>query len=177
MKGGANDPVHSSGPQTWQTPQLVNRRILRLMGFDSFSMDPCTVPENPVGALEIYTTQENGLVQTWKTDHPGLKLVHFNPPYSNRQSYRWVKKAYLESRDPDVIVIGILPLRAPNWFREFVLPYVKITASADELPRWKELEPGDVGLFIWPKRIKFIDPETNLPRASAPFDTVLVVWR
>lgn len=178
MKGGAKDPVHSSGQQDWQTPQLLNRKILRLMGFEDFSLDPCTTDKNPVGALEFYTPRENGLHQPWKTGRTGLQLIHFNPPYAHKQAYKWVRKAFEESRDPDVVVIGILPMRTPPWFMEYVLPYVKITAHVDELSRWTELRPGDVGLFIWPGRVNFIDPVIGGPtKNSAPFDTVLVIWR
>ncbi len=177
MKGGAQDPVHSSVQQNWQTPQLLNRMILRLMEFESFTLDPCTVPENPVGARHIFTHGDTSLHRSWKLEN-GLNLVHMNPPYARRIAYKWVRKAFEESRDPDVIVVGILPVRAPPWFMEFVLPYVKISAVFDELPRWRELEPGDVGLFYWPGRVRFIDPEAGGPtKNQAPFDTFLVVWR
>lgn len=177
MKGGAKDPVHSSGAQTWQTPQLVNRKILRLMGFEAFTLDPCTTEKNPVGARHFYTPKENGLIKDWKIES-GPNLIHMNPPYSTEQGYKWVRKAWTESQDPDVIVVGILPVRAPPWFMEFVLPYVKISAHVDDLGRWQELESGDVGLFYWPGRVHFIDPEMGGPtKNSAPFDTMLVIWR
>ena len=173
--------------QNWQTPQHLNRRILRLMEFEFFSLDPCTTEKNPVGARSFYTSKENGLHQTWKTMRElqlvggrssSLQLVHFNPPYGKKTSYKWVRKAFQESRHPDVVVVGILPVRAPPWFMEYVLPYVKVIAHADELPRWRELNRGDVGLFYWPGRLRFVDPDTGAPTKNwAPFDTVLVVWR
>jgi len=166
-----------SAQQDWQTPKLLNIRILRFMGFEFFSLDPCTTEKNPVGARNFYTRKENGLHQSWKTE-AGLQLVHFNPPYAQYESYKWVRKAFEESRDPDVVVVGILPVRAPPWFMEYVLPYVKICTVFDELPRWRELERGDVGLFYWPGRVSFIDPATGGPTKNwAPFDTVIVVWR
>ena len=104
--------------------------------------------------------------------------MHFNPPYGQHEAYKWVRKAFEESRDPDVVVVGILPVRAPPWFMEYVLPYVKMSYHIDKLPRWKFLEPGDVGLFYWPGRVSFIDPEMGGPTKNwAPFDTVIVVWR
>ena len=178
MKGGAKDAVHSSGQQDWQTPQQLNRMILRLMGFDGFSLDPCTTEKNPVGAFDFYTTKENGLHQTWKVGHVGLQLVHMNPPYAGRQAIKWVRKAFNESRDPDVVVVGILPVRAQYWLMDYDLPDGKIIYHIDKLPRWKFLEPGEVGLFYRPGRVKFIDPKTGGPtKNGAPFDTMLVVWR
>ena len=175
MKAGKG-PLHSSGQQDYQTPQALNRKILRLMGIPEFTLDPCTVQENPVGARHIYTVKENGLVQSWKVSGESLVYVHFNPPYVDNA--KWIEKAYRESRDPSVVVIGILPVRASPWFHDYILRDLRFSASVKELSRWTLLEPGETAIFYHYGRIKFIDPETQAAtRNQAPFDTMIVVWR
>lgn len=66
------------------TPQSVLDVVRE---FDRIALDPCTVPDNPVGADRFYTEEDDGLVLRWK----GLSFV--NPPYSRGKLLKWAKRA------------------------------------------------------------------------------------
>lgn len=53
-----------------------------------FTLDPCATPETAKCA-KFYTEEDNGLVQDWTGE-----TVFCNPPYSDQQQTKWVRKCY-----------------------------------------------------------------------------------
>ena len=77
----------SSKDLEWRTPQELYDY---LDGIFSFTLDPCTSEDNPLGTPRFYTPKEDGLKQSWEGEKAFL-----NPPYG-REYPKWVKKAYEE---------------------------------------------------------------------------------
>lgn len=102
----------SSSSDSWQTPENV---LDLVRSVEPIGLDPCTSPDNPVGADKFYTESEDGLSQSspWWT---GRGLIFVNPPYSNVG--RWMEKA---SSGWLSTVICLVPARTDTkWFHEFV---------------------------------------------------------
>ena len=77
--------------------------------------------------------------------------VFVNPPYG-REIYKWVKKAYEESKD-GVTVVMLLPVRTDTkWFHEFIYNRAEVRFLKG--------------------RIKFGDAKN-----SAPFPSMIVIYR
>ncbi len=90
--------LHSSVKQDWQTPDEV-LAIVRKVG--AIALDPCTVDDNPTGAVVVYTPADDGLRQSWATD---FGIVFVNPPYG-RELPEWVVKAIAESRRCCIVML------------------------------------------------------------------------
>lgn len=58
----------------WRTPAWF-LALVRQVG--EIVLDPASAPDNPTGALRVFTPAENGLIQPW----PSVGLVYINPPY------------------------------------------------------------------------------------------------
>jgi len=153
----------------WGTPLSLFRRIEREMNI-KFTLDPCTTDKNRLGTLKYYTIKENGLIQSWEGE-----IVYVNPPYSRGQIKLWVKKCRIEAFDNNALVVGLLPLRSALWFRENILPFIKILQNIED---WIYLDHGDCGLFFLERRIKFYDYVLGAPIKDYPnFDNILVIWK
>lgn len=86
--------------QTQFTPEYVLEPVRVDLG-GSIGLDPCTTPENPVGADRFYTVDDDGLSQPWwwawttidgnrlPTEH--LPSVFCNPPYGKARE-PWVER-------------------------------------------------------------------------------------
>ena len=106
-----NRDVHfSSASEEWETPQHI---------FDAlnvqfqFTLDPCATPEN-AKCEKYFTKEDNGLIKSWAGER-----VFMNPPYG-REITSWILKAYKESRNPDTIVVCLLPARTDTkWFHRY----------------------------------------------------------
>ena len=135
----------SSEKMDWLTPPEVLDLVRR---FKPICLDPCTTPENPVGAVNWCS--EGGLTHRWCSAPKG-GLVYVNPPYG-REVKAWVAKCATEAL-MGVEVIALLPARPDSkWFQTFVLRQ----ASA---------------ILWWRGRIKFVGAES-----SAPFPSALVYY-
>ena len=154
----------------WGTPLKLFRRIERDMNI-VFTLDPCTSELNRLDVNAFYTEKDNGISKSW-TD----EIVFMNPPYSRPKISLWVKKARDEAfKNDNTIVVGLLPLRTPKWFRNYILPYAKIIK---DLRKWRILKECECGIFFLEKRVQFIDPKTGVATKDFPnFDSVLVIWR
>lgn len=155
---------------SWRTPQLLFRRIQREMGI-TFTLDPCTTKDNPLGTEKFFTKKENGLRQSWKQE-----IVYMNPPYSRDIIDKWVAKAKHETQAHyGTVVVGLLPLRTAQWFRKNILPGFTIIR---ELENWRNmLNHEDCGVYFLERRIKFVDPQTGAPVKDSPsFDSILAIW-
>jgi len=156
------------GQACWQTPRDVFAKLDVI--FD-FTLDPCTSPDNPLGTPKFYTEKEDGLRQDW-----GGERVYMNPPYSRGQLDKWSRKAFYEARKAfgAEVIVGLLPLATAGWFKRWILrPYTKILYELADL---RKMERG-IGIYFWPRRIKFIDPNAGKPIGSPRFDSIVVIWK
>jgi len=104
------DVMWSSATGEWETPQDLFDELDEIF---HFTLDPCATPENAKCEL-FYTKEDDGLRQNW-----GGHRVFMNPPYG-REITRWVRKAYLESRKPNTVVVCLLPARTDTkWFHNY----------------------------------------------------------
>ena len=109
-----NPGMYSSSSGEYETPQLL---------FDvldnkyHFTLDPCATPEN-AKCKKFYTKEDDGLTKPWEGE-----VVFMNPPYG-REIWKWVKKAAMEGRKPNTVVVALLPARTDTrWFHDYVLEY------------------------------------------------------
>lgn len=100
--------LNSSERMDWQTPDSV-LELVRKVGV--IALDPCTVPSNPTGALEIIC--ERGLESVWFTDGDGL--VYVNPPYG-RELPRWVDKTIASSADGCACILLVPARTDTRWY-------------------------------------------------------------
>lgn len=128
------------GDDTWRTPPEVLDRVRRL---GPIGLDPCTAPDNPVGAPVFFTELDDGLARSWA----GFGLVFCNPPYSQLRA-AWGLKIAREGLRAEIV--SLVPARTETeWFREACWS----SASA---------------VCFWYGRLTFVGGE-----ASAPFPSAL----
>jgi hypothetical protein len=60
--------------QTQLTPSYVLEPVREVLG--SIELDPCTLPDNPVGADRFYAPPQDGLAEPWDAE-----TIFVNPPY------------------------------------------------------------------------------------------------
>ena len=70
--------------QTQLTPSYVLDPVRQALG--SIELDPCTLPDNPVGAERFYTVDDDGLTQPWDA-----RTIFVNPPYGKARE-PWVER-------------------------------------------------------------------------------------
>lgn len=87
--------------QTQLTPSYVLDPVREVFG-GSIDVDPCTTPENPVGATIFYTVDVDGLAHEW-----GTGSVFVNPPYGKARE-PWVEKC-IEAAGRGARVILLMP--------------------------------------------------------------------
>jgi phage N-6-adenine-methyltransferase len=86
----------------WRTPLWLASRIRDDVFGGRIELDPCTAPDNPVGALMFYTPADDGLKQPW------LGLDTFvNPPFID--SKKWSRKAMAEVASSGQRVVFLAP--------------------------------------------------------------------
>lgn len=71
--------------QTQFTPAYVLEPVRRDLG--GIELDPCTTPDNPVGADRFYAPPQDGAALPWDA-----KSIFVNPPYGEARA-RWLKRA------------------------------------------------------------------------------------
>ena len=103
--------MFSSKTDEWYTPLDFYEQLDEEF---HFNLDPCATDENH--KCEKYFTKEtDGLLQKW-----GGWRVFCNPPYG-RVIGEWVKKAYQESKQPNTLVVMLLPARTDTrWFHDYI---------------------------------------------------------
>lgn len=106
---GLNKALFSSERGDWQTPDHIVEAVKALYG-GVIDLDPCTSPDNPVGATRFFTKDHDGLTREW----PVGSRVYINPPYG-RAIGAWVDKALDHSGQ----VVMLLPARTDTkWFQK-----------------------------------------------------------
>lgn len=139
--------LHSSVKQDWQTPDDV-LDVVRQVG--PIGLDPCTVAENPTGAVCYYTPTADGLAQGWWPFRTGGWIVYVNPPYG-RECAAWVHKAIEEAERGTPIVMLVAARPDSRWGQALL-------RSANALCWWRG-------------RIRF----RGAPNA-APFPSLFACW-
>ena len=133
--------IFSSQTDEWATPQNLFHELDQEF---NFSLDPCATDENHK-CKRYFTKAQDGLQKKWGG------CVFVNPPYG-REIYKWVKKAYEESKDGATVVM-LLPARTDTkWFHEFIYNRAEIRFLKG--------------------RIKFGNAKN-----SAPFPSMIVIYR
>jgi len=93
------DVMFSSKDLGWNTPKQLFDELNEEW---SFTLDPCTTKDNPLGTENFYTKDDDGLKQSWSNQR-----VFVNPEYG-REYPKWVKKAYHEVREKDCLLAMLL---------------------------------------------------------------------
>lgn len=86
--------------QTQLTPAYVLDPVREALG--SIELDPCTTPDNPVGADIFYTPPQDGAELPWDA-----ATIFVNPPYGKARE-RWVDRC-IEAANAGVKVILLIP--------------------------------------------------------------------
>ncbi len=146
-------PLMSSANPNWETPPEF-LAVVREMG--PIRLDPCTTPENPVGAEFWYHPIEmpcdhvaahigDGLSLGWSCEG----LVYCNPPYG-RGLGAWSAKMRDEAKR-GAEIIGLVPARTDTKW-------------------WCAVTTADAVCF-WKGRIKFVGA-----KHAAPFPSAVPYW-
>ncbi len=102
--------MFSSSTDLWATPQDFFDRLNAEFDFD---IDVCASPEN-AKCDTYFTKEQDGLSQSWGV------TCWCNPPYG-REVGKWVKKAYISSKNEGSTVVMLLPARTDTkWFHEYI---------------------------------------------------------
>lgn len=104
--------------QTQLTPSYVLDPVRVALG-GTIELDPCTLPDNPVGAERFYTVDEDGLAQPWDA-----QTIFVNPPYGKARE-PWAKRC-MEAGQAGASVILLMPAATDTRI------FQKALATADE---------------------------------------------
>lgn len=105
-----NKILYSSKKEDWETPQWLFDELNKEF---HFTLDPCADELNHK-CNNYFTIKDNGLEQSWENE-----IVFCNPPYG-RKIRNWIKKAYDESQNHNVIVVLLIPSRTDTtYFHEY----------------------------------------------------------
>lgn len=133
--------------------------------FDVIALDPCTTPDNPVGAERFYTEYDNGLVQRW------FGLTFCNCPYSRGQILPWGKRAFSAWSGSAVESMLLVPADTSTLATQFLLNH------ANAVGFWKKriCFAGESGAKFANAMFYFGEREGRFKRVFDPHATVLVL--
>ncbi len=83
------------------TPPYVLEPIREALG--GIALDPCTEPDNPTGAAEFYTAEDDGASQSWSE----FASIFVNPPYCKARE-KWVRRC-IEAAEGGARVVLLMP--------------------------------------------------------------------
>lgn len=111
------------------TPQHV---LDVVRAFDRIALDPCTTPDNPVGADRFYTEADDGLNQWWQV-RPAPGIAFLNPPYSRGQLLRWADRVAVAWAGVEgVESIMLVPADTSTEATQFMLDHANAVAFWDK---------------------------------------------
>lgn len=129
----------------WETPQDLFDKLNEEF---NFTLDPCATKEN-AKCKKYYTIAEDGLSQTWRGER-----VFMNPPYG-REIGKWIRKAFEENRDNNVLVVCLIPSRTDTrYWHDYIF------------------DVDEVDIRFLKGRLKFGEGVN-----SAPFPSAIVIYR
>lgn len=134
--------------QTAFTPTYILDPVREALG-GVIELDPCTTPDNPVGARQWIAPPANGLVDPWRA-----ASIFVNPPYGKARE-PWVLKCIDASRWACVVLL--------------------IPAHPDTRIFQRAMHTASAACFI-KGRVKFGIPRSNGRQVAASHPSVLVGW-
>ena len=106
-----NDFLHSSKSSTWQTPDWLFEALNNEF---EFTIDVCASSENKK-CERFYSESNSCFNYSWEDER-----CFMNPPYG-KDMYRFLQKAYTESKR-NATVVCVLPVRPDSkWWQDFVM--------------------------------------------------------
>lgn len=142
------DVMFSSDSNEWGTPQDLYDQLNSEF---HFTLDPCSTTQNHK-CDKFYTAQDNGLSKSWANE-----TVFVNPPYG-REIGDWVQKCHDENKENNSVCVMLIPARTDTkYFHRYIYHRAEIR-------------------FI-EGRIKFISSDPTKKSQSAPFPSMIVIFR
>lgn len=141
-----NSSLLSSKKQDWCTP----KEFFDVLDAEfHFTLDAAATKKN-AKCSAYFTPEDDALGKSWGTSG----AVFCNPPYG-REVRKWVRKAYEESRNGQVVVM-LLPARTDtSYFHDYIYGHAEIR-------------------FIR-GRLRFTDADGN-EKDAAPFPSMVVIY-
>lgn len=147
----------SSGSDDWRTPPSILEPVRRAYCGELLArigLDPCSQPDNPIGAEEFWCLENgvDGLQATWLRE-PAANVVFVNPPFS--QLKLWAAKVAQEAEIGTRMVVVAKTAFCPDWS--------------------KALLRASRGVFmVASERIAYLKPDGGEGVANSPtFETAL----
>lgn len=97
--------------QTQLTPAYVLEPVREALG-GTIGLDPCTLPDNPTGAIEYYVPPCDGLSEPWWPS-----TIYVNPPYGKARE-PWVRRCVEAARTGRRVVLLIPAATDTRIFQE-----------------------------------------------------------
>ena len=131
--------MHTFGKQRnnteeWYTPTDVIEKVRAVLG--EIDLDPASNPvaNEVVKARQIYTKDDDGLVQDWHGK------VFLNPPFGSETMSRFVEKLiseYQSGNVPEAIMLTD-SLSLPNWFSKAIAACNAMFITTDRFYYWND---------------------------------------
>lgn len=135
--------------QVHLTPGYVLEPVRQALG-GSIELDPCTTPDNPVGADRFYCPPTDGAAEPWRAE-----TVFCNPPYGKARE-RWVQRCIEAGRAGSRVCL-------------------LIPAATDTRIFQAALASAHAVVFVR-GRLKFGTVRPNLRQAAASHPSALLFW-
>lgn len=134
--------------QTQLTPAYVMDPVRSVLS--GIGLDPCTTPDNPVGADRFYALPTDGAAEPWDAES-----IYVNPPYGEAR-VQWVRKC-VDAGGRGSRVVLLIP------------------AHTDTRIWHEAMASADAVLFI-KGRVKFGIPRANGRQVAASHPSCLIGW-
>jgi hypothetical protein len=131
------------------TPPYVLEPVRQALG-GTISLDPCTTPDNPVGAERFYCPPADGAALPW--DAPSCFI---NPPYS-RARERWVHRCIGAAATGSAVIL-LMP-------------------AATDTRIWQDAAASASAVVFIRGRVKFGVLRPNRRQAAASHPSALIGW-
>jgi hypothetical protein len=141
-------PDHAT-QQVHLTPSYVLDPVRAVLG-GRIELDPCTTPDNPVGAERFYALPDDGAALPWDA-----ATIFCNPPYGEAR-VRWVRRC-AEAGAVGAQVVLLIPAHTDTRIWHYAM------TSATSL------------LFVQ-GRVKFGMPRSNGRQVAATHPSALIGW-
>lgn len=135
--------------QVHLTPAYILEPIRELLG--GIELDPCTTPQNPVGAQRFFTPPTDGATQYWDAE-----TVFCNPPYGEAR-VRWVRKCIEAGVIRRARVVLLIPAHTDTRI-------------------WHEAMNNATSVLFIKGRVKFGIPRPNGRQVAASHPSALIGW-
>ncbi len=135
--------------QVHLTPEYVLGPVRAVLG-GRIELDPCTTPDNPVGAERFYALPDDGAARSWSA-----ATVFCNPPYGEAR-VRWVRRC-AEAGAAGSRVVLLIPAHTDTRI-------------------WHEAMNSATSLLFVRGRVKFGVPRTNGRQVAASHPSALIGW-